>query len=47
MILDEFSGQLSYQDIMHMTRKELEYMREHRKLLNKSKVPKDLNSLIK
>ena len=38
-ILDEFNGQLSYHDIMHMTYKELGYLRKHRAELNKKKQP--------
>jgi len=29
-ILDEFKGQLSIQDIYHMTYKEINYLRQHR-----------------
>ena len=43
-ILDEFHGQLSIQDIYHMTYKEIGYLRKHRIELNKAKGPslKDL-----
>jgi hypothetical protein len=36
-ILDEFNGQLSINDIYHMTYKEIGYMRKHRQELNKKK----------
>lgn len=36
-VLDEFAGQLSYDDIKHMTYKELGYLRKHRTALNKRK----------
>ena len=36
-ILDEFSGQISINDIYHMTYKELGYLRKHRRELNKKK----------
>ena len=44
IVLDEFNGQLSINDIYHMTYKELGYLRKHRAKLNKSKNPtlKDL-----
>jgi hypothetical protein len=38
-ILDEFDKQLSIQDIYHMTYKELEYLRKHRRELMKRKHP--------
>lgn len=43
-ILYEFKGQLSIQDIYHMTYKEIGYMRKHRAELNKKNGP-DLNDL--
>lgn len=39
-VLDEFDGQLSLDDIYHMTYKEIGYMRKHRRKLNKEKGPK-------
>lgn len=36
-VLDEFDGQLSYQDIYSMTYKELGYLRLHRAELKKVK----------
>lgn len=38
-VIDEFDGQLSLQDIYHMTYKELGYMRKHREKMNKEKGP--------
>lgn len=38
-VLDEFDGQLSLQDIYHMTYKEIGYMRKHRAALKKKKGP--------
>lgn len=38
-ILDEFDGQLSYDDICHMTYKEIGYLRLHRAKLKKEKGP--------
>ena len=40
MILMEFEGQLSYNDIMHMTHKEITYLREHRKKMKAAMAPK-------
>jgi len=37
-ILDEFNGQLSINDIYHMTKKEIEYLREHRREKNRRKI---------
>jgi hypothetical protein len=42
-VLDEFDGQLRYDDILHMTYKEIGYMREHRKKHH----PKEANQLAK
>ena len=39
-ILEEFDGQLSYQDIGHMTQKEIGYLRERRREILKHKPPK-------
>lgn len=36
-ILEEFQGQLSINDIYHMTYKELGYLRKHRQLIIKAK----------
>ena len=45
IVLDEFDGQLSINDIYHMTYKEIGYLRKHREELNKKKQPdlKDIN----
>ena len=45
LVLDEFDGQLSINDIYHMTYKEIGYLRKHREELNKKKQPsmKDIN----
>lgn len=40
-ILDEFSGQLTIDQIYHMTYKELGYLRKHRQKLNKQKSKAD------
>lgn len=39
VILDEFNGQLSYSDILHMTYRELSYLRKHREQMNAKKGP--------
>lgn len=39
-ILDEFNGQLSIQDIYHMTYKEIGYLRKHRAELIKKRGPR-------
>lgn len=36
-VLFEFRGQLSYNDILHMTNKELAYLREHRRKIYSNK----------
>ena len=36
-ILDEFQGELSVEDIYHMTYKEIGYLRKHRRKLNEAK----------
>lgn len=36
-VLDEFNGQLRYEDILHMTYKELGYIRQARSQLNQAK----------
>ena len=46
MVLDEFGGQLSINDIYHMTYKEIGYMRKHRQELNKAKQP-NMNDITK
>ena len=46
MVLDEFGGQLSINDIYHMTYKEIGYLRKHRQELNKKKQP-DFSNLMK
>ena len=45
MVLDEFNGQLSINDIYQMTYKEIGYLRKHRQELLKKRQP-DLNSLM-
>lgn len=42
-VLDEFSGQLRYDDILHMTYKEIGYLRAHRKKHH----PKEADALAK
>lgn len=44
-VLDEFDGQLSYHDILHMTYKEIGYLREHRRK-HHPKEAKDLTKLL-
>ena len=39
-VLDEFNGQLSVNDIYHMTYKEIGYLRKHRAELIKKRGPK-------
>ena len=36
-VLDEFNGQLSINDIYHMTYKELGYLRKHRQKINEAR----------
>ena len=38
-ILDEFKGQISINDIYHMTYKEIGYLRKHRAEMNKKRGP--------
>ena len=38
-VLDEFDGQLSINDIYHMTYKEIGYLRKHRAELKKARGP--------
>lgn len=40
MILEEFHGQLSINDIYHMTYKEMGYLRRHRAMMVKERGPK-------
>lgn len=40
-VLDEFSGQLTIDQIYHMTYKEIGYLRKHRKELNRRKEKSD------
>ena len=48
IVLDEFGGQLSLNDIYSMTYKEIGYLRKHRQELNKQKQPKinDINTAL-
>lgn len=48
LVLDEFSGQLSINDIYSMTYKEVGYLRKHRQELNKKKQPNfdDINNAL-
>lgn len=45
IVLDEFRGQLSLNDIYSMTYKEIGYLRKHRQEINKRRQPKfnDIN----
>lgn len=43
VILDEFNGQLSYSEILHMTKKELTYLREHRQFINELRAKQAAN----
>jgi len=36
-VLEEFQGQLSIEDIYHMTYKEIGYLRKHRQMIIKAK----------
>lgn len=44
-ILMEFRGQLSYQDILQLTYKELSYLRKHRQKINAKNPPNPLAGL--